>query len=191
MTAPTTPTTAPTTALLNPPPLSILRAAGYHTKANHVLDGSRLNHVLFDGKRTKEDHHQVMFHPDGNGDLSAMRFGELKLFFRTYGAAGCGATSTRGSFPVIEHNPPIIFNLTSDPGETTPCPACLNATTLAHVLGIRDTKIAEIAADRFVSTASYSLGDKSTWACCNQNHTSCECNLKALDHHQHWWDTWV
>merc|ERR1712190_556906 len=93
--------------------------AGASLPKNRSWDGLDLASVLFKGST---QHHQYLFHPDGKGNLNAMRLGELKAFWQTYSAGACNHKSGEldGNGNIKNHDPPLIFNLTADPAESTP-----------------------------------------------------------------------
>ena len=123
---------------------------------------------------------RTLFHPESHGgdkhsaagSLNAMRYGDLKLFWRSCGTQACD----RGSKPTpqcLDHAAaPLAFIVTADPGETTPVtvpPAVLRAATAA-----RDAKIADIAATLH-HVADYKSGGHAAAPCCNRDSWVCRC----------------
>merc|ERR1712151_180893 len=121
-----------------------------------------------------KQHHEYLFHPDGKGNLNAMRLGDLKAFWQTYGAGDChhtaGELSGTKTGNVKNHDPPLIFNLTEDPAESTPVK--VGQDMLQKLENIRQK-----TQDDIKSTLShpghYATGGKSDWACSNQKSVCC------------------
>lgn len=114
--------------------------------------------------------HTWLFHPDVmTGNVTAVRYQNYKAFFETAPQPGCAIKAS----PRLYHNPPLIFDLDADPSESTPLsppPAGLvesfQAAFAAMWANITST---------YRSTANYSEGGESAWACCDPSHVYCRC----------------
>ena len=82
---------------------------------NRSFDGMDLNPALFDGS---DQDHEFLFHPDGNGTLSAIRYNQYTAYYKTYSAPVGACGGKRGL--IIEHKSPLIFDLSHDIAESTP-----------------------------------------------------------------------
>lgn len=103
---------------------TFLSLAGRPLPSDRSYDGMDLTPLLL-GRSSHA--HSTLFHPDHNGDLSAMRHGSLKVHFRVTQAPPCVANETRpvdavlDDFPFVLHNQaPLVFDLDKDPAESTP-----------------------------------------------------------------------
>lgn len=150
--------------------------AGTPLPAGRSWDGRDLAPVLFgsgEAQRGNGSHHRFLFHPNGQGALNAMRWGELKVFFQTYSANGCGKKDDHGQhYTATPHDPPLIFNLTADPAESTP--VTVGADVLAAIKAQRAATLADIAGT-LKHPGHYDSGDKKDWGCCNQESAVCRC----------------
>jgi arylsulfatase A-like enzyme len=94
--------------------------AGVKLPSDRVYDGVDLTAVLTKGSDTG---HVTMYHPHGASAITAMRYMQYKAHFVTGGASGCinatGHSGGKGG-ESIKHDPPLIFNLDSDPSESSP-----------------------------------------------------------------------
>ena len=145
---------------------TIAALAGVALPSDRSFDGLDLAPVLFSGANS---HHETLFHPDGSGKLNAMRLGELKAFYQTYAAGGCKSKS-KGK--TVSHDPPLVFNLTADPAESTPI--TVGADVLQRIDDARNAKLADIA-NTLSHPGHYDSGDKKDWGCCNQKSAVCRC----------------
>jgi arylsulfatase A len=103
---------------------TFLSLAGRPLPSDRSYDGMDLTPLLM-GRSAHA--HSTLFHPDHNGDLSAMRHGSLKVHFRVTQAPPCVPNDTRpvdvvlADFPFVLHNQaPLVFDLDHDPAESTP-----------------------------------------------------------------------
>ena len=132
------------------------------------FDGMNLASVLFDGNDTA---HRYLFHQDQNGTLTAMRLGELKAYYQSYSAmdGACGGKTN----PVLDHYPPLVFNLSNDLAESRPI------TVSDELLKELDALLAEKRADianTLRHKANYQSGDLDDRPCCDAGHIVCRCN---------------
>ena len=140
-------------------------------KGRH-FDGVDISSVLFDGASVVPGR-DFLFHPgcynNYSGLLEAARYGRFKAHFASYSVAGCKESGTDR----IEHNPPLIFDLDMDPGESTPLvnppKELLSAFTKALEEKMKDIK------SSFRSIANYTQGGVDAWPCCNSKNVGCRC----------------
>lgn len=73
------------------------------------------------------------------------------------------------------HDPPLAFDLATDPGQTTPI--TLPADVLAAVTAARAAKEADILST-FRTTVSWGGGGRAVWACCDASMPDCGCRSR-------------
>lgn len=146
---------------------TITALAGVDLDTDRVYDGVDLAPVLFDNAPSARE---WLWHPNTkDGALDAARYGRYKAHFQTYGPPGCNEPQSQW----VQHDPPLIFDLETDPGETTPLanpPDGLVATFKA-ALAAQLTNISST----YRSTADYSEGGWAHAPCCNPNNAACRC----------------
>jgi len=91
-----------------------LKLAGVPVPSDRVIDGQDILPVLIDNKPTP---HEFLFLYRG-AVLFAVRHQGFKAHFKT--------KSGFGSDPVVNHDPPLLFNVEVDPSEEWPLPADQN-----------------------------------------------------------------
>eukprot|EP00301_Raphidiophrys_heterophryoidea_P023586 c7418_g1_i1.p1 GENE.c7418_g1_i1~~c7418_g1_i1.p1 ORF type:complete len:599 (-),score=125.07 c7418_g1_i1:165-1961(-) len=112
---------------------------------------------------------RVLFHPDANGQLTAVRIGSLKLYFQTTGAGKCNG----GKVPTpIAHSPPLAFDLSSDPSESHP--VSVSDKIVAFVTAVLEEKMKDVNST-LKHVVDYSQ-DRTAAACCNQSSSVCRCS---------------
>lgn len=161
---------------------TFLELAGVSVPSDRVFDGEDLSPVLFDNVAAWPTP-RVLFHPDGKGNLTAGRYGQYKLFTETSGTRPCfnhaeGAAKPRhleeeayklGS--VIDWgDAPLVFDLTSDPSESTPIEAPTEVVQL--YLQALQEKRASIDAT-LKHTVDWSKNGAAAWPCSNHESSSC------------------
>ena len=97
---------------------TILRLANIDIPNDRVYDGIDISHVLLDGS---EDGHETLFHPNSgasgpNGQLDAVRWKNWKAIYQSGGAPDCQGNTGE----VQRHDPPLLFDLSTDPAESIP-----------------------------------------------------------------------
>ncbi len=93
---------------------TVAALAGVALPADRVYDGFDLSPVLFDGAPSVRE---WLAHPNAyDGNISVIRYQNYTAVFESWGPPTC----TEPASPTLRHNPPIIFDLGSDPGQTTP-----------------------------------------------------------------------
>jgi hypothetical protein len=92
---------------------------------------------------------------------------------RAQGQDSC--TEHYNKLPVAVHNPPLAFDLATDPGQTTPIK--LPADVLAAVTAARDAKNADIEST-FRTTINWAGGGRGSWACCDASMPDCGCRSR-------------
>ena len=132
------------------------------------FDGMDIASVLFDGSDAAHDH---LFHQDQNGTLTALRVGSLKAYYQSYAAmdGACGGTLA----PVLDHYPPLVFNLSVDLAETHPID--VSDELLAQMDGLLAEKRADIESTAR-TVADYRSGSLDERPCCDAGHIVCRCN---------------
>ncbi|XP_014664129.1 PREDICTED: arylsulfatase G-like [Priapulus caudatus] len=145
---------------------------------NRRYDGKDIRSVLFAGDPLGNT---FLFHPNSgaagqDGDIDAVRFGSYKAVYMTGGAADCGSIVG----PSVKHDPPLLFDLSDDPTESTP----LNTSRgpyreiLKIIEQAKRDKLADIASDN-ISVANYDT-DPNVKVCCNRADPLCRCkNMDA------------
>lgn len=147
---------------------TMARLAGVPLPSDRVYDGVDLSPVLFGDVDSVRE---FLFHPDTQtGNLTAVRYKNYTALFSTWGAPDCGKPASK----VLEHNPPLIFDLGVDPGQTTPLPS--NPSLEALFITALQAKLANISAT-YRNKADYSqkIG---TEPCCNAANVVCRCEEK-------------
>lgn len=86
--------------------VTAVKLAGGSPPADRSIDGADLRGPLM--RRAESPRHLLYYYWDD--ELRAIRKGAFKAHFITSGAYGTGA-------PRTEHNPPLLFNVSEDPGE--------------------------------------------------------------------------
>ncbi len=89
---------------------TFVKLAGGKLPADRELDGVDLAPVIF---RNEPGREALMFYYF-NEEVFAVRRGPWKIHLKTVFPS---ATAKWGDWPVTEHNPPLLFNVETDPGE--------------------------------------------------------------------------
>jgi arylsulfatase A len=127
---------------------TVLSLAGGELPTDRVFDGKDLTDVLLTGAASP---HACVFHwydsamtKDGEG-LSAVRCGEMKAHFYTQGDYGHFANRSI-VWPTGKQDPPLLFNLSADPSETSnvDSQSAAYTTALATIRAARDAHLATI-----------------------------------------------
>ncbi|XP_077997373.1 arylsulfatase G-like [Glandiceps talaboti] len=150
--------------------------AGVAMPTNRRYDGMDVTGVLFN---KTEIHGRVLFHPNSgssgiDGNLDGVRLGDYKAIYQTGGDEDCGGNI---SLP-IRHDPPLIFNLASDPAERFPLNPKSEEYKTVHfgVQNALQSIMDDIKSDN-TSVADYRLDpSQSGGPCCNPTHVACRCN---------------
>ena len=160
--------------------------AGVPLPKHRVIDGVDISPVLMDGGdslgETPSFNRGPLFHPNSGcegeiGDLETVRLREFKAKFRTGGKC----TSCDGKrAPDTYHDPPLIFDLDADPGESTPLTPSDSryAGVLREVRAALTAVAASVAADN-TTVADYAQDPKNR-PCCNPAHLFCACDPAYL-----------
>nr|XP_006817927.1 PREDICTED: arylsulfatase G-like [Saccoglossus kowalevskii] len=157
---------------------TIATIAGVAMPANRNFDGIDITEVLFGSKRIYDG--RALFHPNSAssgtmGDLNTVRVGRYKALYLTgqdfAPAAACGGKTG----PVQWHSLPLIFNIDTDPAESSP----LNQTSAEYKAALVDIHNALIfIMDDIVNdntTITNWKTEPSCLPCCNHNHVACQC----------------
>ncbi|XP_033124455.1 arylsulfatase G-like isoform X1 [Anneissia japonica] len=151
--------------------------AGIALPSDREYDGIDISGVLLNGEEIKQ---RVLFHPnskpadrENNGEFDAIRYNQYKAIYRSGGVKGCGGV--KGD--IQRHNPPLIFNLLTDPGEEHPLDTQSNEYQDAYT----HIKLARMRMDRSIFQDNTTVADYSqspdAEPCCNPNHVVCRCTL--------------
>ncbi len=154
---------------------------------NRSYDGVDLSGVLLESTNGPSGH-DVLFHPDQFGQLSAMRLGKYKVHFRLTQAPPCVPDDTRDVDEVLKDwefvledtsaaqgwlRVPLVFDLEADPQEAHPVP--VSEEDLVHLRGLWQKKMDDINST-FKSTVDYAQrNDPKGWPCCDAASSSCSC----------------
>eukprot|EP00041_Stephanoeca_diplocostata_P014217 m.256064 g.256064 ORF g.256064 m.256064 type:complete len:566 (+) comp19624_c1_seq6:78-1775(+) len=152
------------------------RAGADLTQYGRVFDGMDLSPLLLNGDDAPY-RNRVIFHQDGGAELTAMRLGKYKAFFETAGSGGGGCRYANGTHrwqPAtskrMSHNPPLVFDLDKDPGESTPIK--VSDAIYRQLAAAQSAKLYNIS-NTMRSETNYSEGGTAAWAC--SNHSSAVC----------------
>ncbi|XP_069810167.1 arylsulfatase G isoform X1 [Dendropsophus ebraccatus] len=141
--------------------------------ANHRFDGQDVSEILCGGP---QDTQRILYHPNSGaggriGDLEAVRCGHYKAFYTTGGALACDGSIGRPKF----HDPPLLFNLNTDPQEGRPL--AQESEEYKQLLSLISQAMADLYDDirtDNISTADYTQ-NPSAAPCCNPMLTACRC----------------
>ena len=147
-----------------------------------AFDGADLSALLTRGDES-ELHERIIFHQSDDGQLNAMRVGQYKLFWETAGARdGCRINATHSRWPggggKVAHDPPLVFDLHADPGESRPL-TNLPVGLLQRAQEARAAKQLSISTTMRSST-DYSVGGRAYWPCANRSSACCRLHSSAL-----------
>ncbi|XP_070577559.1 LOW QUALITY PROTEIN: arylsulfatase-like [Ptychodera flava] len=130
--------------------LTAVDIAGGTLPSDRIIDGKSIKSVLLKGERSP---HEIMFF-HCNDRLMAVRYGAYKLHFHVHAlpseellqTASCfsGGFPTRNWYHCIDcygscitsHDPPLIYDVDADPGESYPLPAGQHEGMLAKVTAL-------------------------------------------------------
>jgi arylsulfatase G len=146
---------------------TIANLAGFTLPSNRSFDGIDLSPVLFDGSNQG---HEYLFHPDSNGTLSAVRYNQYKAYYTTYSARDGACGGRRGL--IIDHKPPLIFDLSHDLAESTPI--VVSQSVYDAIDQALQVKLKDIASTPHTKV-DYRTGGLDARACCDAGHIVCRC----------------
>ena len=146
---------------------TIANLAGFILPSNRSFDGIDLSPVLFDGSNQG---HEYLFHPDQNGTLSAVRYNQYKAYYTTYSASDGACGGRRGL--IIDHKPPLIFDLSRDLAESTPI--VVSESVYNAIDQALQAKLKDIASTPHTQV-DYRIGGLDARACCDAGHIVCRC----------------
>jgi arylsulfatase A-like enzyme len=147
--------------------------AGVKLPSGRSYDGKDLSAVLLQGDDSAG--HDYLFHPEPSGNLTAARAGKYKAYWKTASQHPCIAPSgvQPGAGKTLHHDPPLVFDLDQDPGESTP------VTPPQHVLQAlqkqKEEKMADIVST-FRGEKLYQEGGRGAEPCCNEASAYCGCD---------------
>jgi arylsulfatase A len=164
---------------------TMLALAGVALPSDRVYDGIDISSVLLatksdDALATAAAGHTTLFHPNSGaeggvmGKLDAIRLNDpltgkqWKAIYQTGGAPDCAGSSGN----ITRHDPPLLFELGADPGETT----ALDVTEPAHAAALTKIIAALAAQMHSVNTTFASVTNDSVglvFEPCAQYPTSC------------------
>eukprot|EP00041_Stephanoeca_diplocostata_P014213 m.256045 g.256045 ORF g.256045 m.256045 type:complete len:159 (+) comp19624_c1_seq1:39-515(+) len=146
--------------------------APWSQRSAHAL---RLFHAATDVLCSPRSNRDVRIFP--GAELTAMRLGKYKAFFETAGSGGGGCRYANGTHrwqPAtskrMSHNPPLVFDLDKDPGESTPIK--VSDAIYRQLAAAQSAKLYNIS-NTMRSETNYSEGGTAAWAC--SNHSSAVC----------------
>ncbi|XP_038067363.1 arylsulfatase G-like [Patiria miniata] len=152
---------------------TIASIAGILMPKDRSYDGMDVKEVLFG----KDLHNRTLFHPTNvkarvAGAIDAVRHGAYKAVYQTGGEEQCGGLTG----PIQRHDPPLVFNLQTDPQEGSPLDPHSEEYNSALTAIERSLEAfrADLARDN-TTEADYSQNDKYI-PCCNQQNHKCRCH---------------
>ena len=100
---------------------TILKISGASGPDNVTMDGVDMSPILFKGKMSERDHffYYSVF-PTPDTDIRAVRWKQYKAHYFTAGGFTPNTypdVVCRGNSTLMEHNPPLLYNVEEDPGE--------------------------------------------------------------------------
>jgi arylsulfatase G len=146
---------------------TIANLAGFTLPSNLSFDGIDLGPVLFDGSNQG---HETLFHSDQNGTLSAVRYNQYKAYYTTYSAIDGTCGGQRGL--IIDHKPPLFFDLSHDLAESTPI--VVSQSVYNAIDQALQAKLKDIASTPHTQV-DYRAGGLDARACCDAGHIVCRC----------------
>lgn len=144
--------------------------AGLPLPADRVYDGIDQSPVLT-GRAAAAVGRDTLYH-QSDANFTAARMGQYKAHFETWSAQGCTAPGASR----VSHNPPLVFDLDADPGETTPlAPEQMPPGLQQRFVQGLGAILAEINSAPDTHKSVYKNGGFPAEACCNTGHPSCAC----------------
>ena len=156
--------------------------AGIRLPAGRVYDGVDLSQVLLAGARAPPPRPAgALFHPNSGGegqigDLETVRLaGDLADLVAKYRTGGKLPSCDGRRAPDAYHDPPLVFDLRNDPGQTAPLGAAdaRHARAVAAAAEALRRIRASIAADN-TTVSSYATDDRAR-PCCGPKEPLCRC----------------
>ena len=157
---------------------TFLSLAGISLPTDRSFDGVSLEKVFFADDDVHSNNNEsppllreFLFHSEiVVGTLNAMRYKDLKLFFRSYPAVDCHGRSKKG----ITHgfDTPLVFNLTADPAESNPI--TIHPDILLKCQNAYKEKLHDIQNTPY-SIPSYATGGFYDGPCCDKDRPVCRC----------------
>ena len=175
------------------PTLALL--AGAALPATRIFDGVDIAPLLFSqrGAASRAFRLRVLAHPNSGegpaGEVDTVRVGRYKAKWRTGGVATECPTQREGGrrAPLLEHEPPLVFNLYADPAERVALETRPGHIRLGHEDAPRAQQVLRKARDLVRASvdrdASRSVVDwreeESARACCDPTQHMCRCGPTA------------
>jgi len=151
------------------------RLAGAPLPPNRTFDGMDISHILFGNSQVG---HTTLFHPNSggfgpHGVIGAVRASHFKGVYFT----GGGATACNGGVgPGVQHNPPLIFDLRSDPAEAHPVqPSDQRYNAALRQIQAASNDFRQSLRGDMISRANTD-NDPTVMACCNPKNPVCRCS---------------
>ncbi|XP_076856532.1 arylsulfatase G isoform X2 [Brachyhypopomus gauderio] len=155
---------------------TVLSIAGVKPPPDRRYDGIDITGILLQDSQELTGHKSLV-HPNSGaagqfGDLQTVRLGHHKAFYITGSAEACGGAKGKEQL----HDPPLIFDLSSDVAEGSPLDptSAKYQAVLREVEGEREAVLWDIATDN-VSTADYST-TQAALPCCTPQNPVCRCH---------------
>lgn len=158
---------------------TIAHLAGVPLPPHRIFDGVNLGPALFDGASQVRD---TLFHPNSGcegqiGAIETLRVNAtLKIKYRTGGKC---VSCDRKLAPDTFHDPPLIFDLIVDPGESTP----IEPSNPRHAIAVDMAKTALAALQQSVVVDNTTIADYETnrdvKPCCNPKDRLCRCQQEG------------
>jgi arylsulfatase A-like enzyme len=149
---------------------TILALAGVPLRSDRSYDGVDLAPLLFGNATSVRDFLFMSDTSNGMGNITSVRYKQYKAYTKTYAQPSC----TEDPPKAIEHPDYLIFDLDTDPAESTPVrppQAVLDAIWAAHHALLVDINTT------FRSVTDYSEGPTMIGSapCCNPANAVCRC----------------
>jgi len=151
---------------------TILALAGVPLPTDRLYDGVDLAPVLFGPPTATVRDFLFMGDTIGiAGNITAVRYKNLKAYTRTYSQPGCNEAPA----PPVDHPNYLVFDLDADPGESTPVTP--DAATMATIFQAHAAYLASITSS-YRSVTNYTRGTSMVGSapCCNPANAVCRCN---------------
>jgi len=162
---------------------TFMALAGAPLPTDRHFDGMDMSPVLFDGAQAL---HDTLFHGESiGGELTAWRWHQYKAYSKTYAVGACNSTAEdmqllrsgsdddNGEINVKLWKTPLIFDVASDPAESTPLQD-VDPRLVKQLLSVHSALMSDIRGSA-ASQVDWTMGWESVYPCCNPNHVKCRC----------------
>eukprot|EP00299_Pterocystis_sp_00344_P016355 c8205_g1_i2.p1 GENE.c8205_g1_i2~~c8205_g1_i2.p1 ORF type:complete len:255 (-),score=65.27 c8205_g1_i2:10-774(-) len=148
---------------------TIASVIGAELPNDRHYDGVDLSPILFNGAEKVRDFLFLVDCVSASPNLTALRYNNFSVYWQTNAHDGC---ATHFENTITVHDPPLVFDLTTDPEQSTPI--TLSPDEMRIVQSALDDKWKDIF-NSFRTSVSFDGGGAPYWACCNPTHPDCRC----------------